>query len=203
METFSISRLLDVCEKSRRQYHDIEQEYAAFRTKQFSSFFPSPIFSTPVSTKRQRSNSFTVKPTFDTPSSNSAHLFDLSSTSIFQSHLTELKSQIHSLTNECTTLNVRLDQSEQEKWDFLDRITQLERQRRDENDSFQTELNHFRKLLNKSTSQNILSNISSPPEHDLSLYDEVLLQNQSPKTSYEPTNYKELFARVYEKLKTK
>lgn len=183
---------MDICEKSRRQYQDIEQEYVAFRTKQFSSFFPSPC-STPVSTKRSRSNSFSLQSTFDSLPLNSSHLFDLASTSIFQSHLTELKSQIHSLTNECTTLNIQLDQSEQEKFDLLDRMTQLERQRRDENDSFQTELNHFRKLLDKST---------SPPEHDLSLYEEVLQQNQSSNTSYEPTNYKELFARVYEKLKT-
>jgi hypothetical protein len=58
------------------------------------------------------------------------------------------------------------------------------------------------KYHNENT-KTILSNIYSPPEHDLSLYDEVLLENQSKKSSYEPTNYKELFARVYEKLKTK
>lgn len=202
-----ISRLLDVCEKTRRQCHDIEQDYAAFRAKQFSSLFPpKQICSTPVSSvKRQRSHSVSVQPIFNSSlsPSNSPSLFNLSSTSIFQSHLSELKSHIHSLTNECTTLNTRVNQSEAEKSYFLDRITQLERQRRDEHDSFQTELNHYRKLFDKSTDETFSSFISSPPEHDLSLYDEVLLQSQSPPCSYEPTNYKELFARVYEKLQIK
>lgn len=213
-----IFRLFDLYEKTRKQCHDIEHEYEKFRTKQFSSYFvpkqmnssySSPIFSTPVSTKRQRSNSFSIKSTPDSPSfvSNS-NLFDVSSVSAFQSHLSELKSRIHSLTIECTTLNDHLHRSEQDKHYLLDRITQLERQRRDDNDSFQNEVNHYRKLSEKYTNENtksILSNIYSPPEHDLSLYDEVLLENklQSMSYSYEPTNYKDLFARVYEKLKTK
>lgn len=117
-----------------------------------------------------------------------------------------MKSRIHSLTNECTTLNDQLHRSEQEKHYFINRITQLERQHRDENDSLQTELNYYRKLVEKSNNDHtktILTNIYSPPEHDLSLYDEVLLQNKPLKSSYEPTNYKELFAPVYEKLKSK
>jgi len=110
------------------------------------------------------------------------------------------------LTSECSTLNEKLHQSEQEKHYLIDRMTLLERQCRDDNDSFQNELNHCRKLLEKYTSENtnsILSNIYSPPEHDVSLYDEVLLENKQSinKSSYEPTNYKELFASVYEKLK--
>ena len=136
----------------------------------------------------------------DTPSIISPTLFDNSSTSIFKSHLSELKSRIRSLTNECATLNDQLHQSDDEKSYLIDRITQLERQRRDDHDSLQHELNHYHKLISKS---HLLSNISSPTEHDLSLYEEVLLENQSNKSAYEPTNYKALFARVYEKLKTK
>jgi hypothetical protein len=209
---FSICRLFDLYDKTRRQYHDIEQKYEIFRTKQLSSYFDhkqtnSPtIFSTPISSKRQRSNSFSIKPLSDTSPIISPNLFDISSASIFKSHLSELKSRIRSLTNECTTLNEQLHQSDQDKYYLIDRITQLERQRRDDNDSLQNELNHYRKLISKyhnENTQNILSNIYSPPEHDLSLYDEVLLENQTKKPSYEPTNYKELFAQVYEKLKIK
>ena len=127
-------------------------------------------------------------------------------TSIFKTHLTELKSRIHRLTHECSKLNEKLDKNESEKRYLIDRITSLERQRRDENDSLENELNHCKKLLEKYTNENtnrILSNIYSAPEHDMSLYDEVLLQNKQSiiKSAYEPTNYKDLFACVYEKLK--
>jgi hypothetical protein len=203
-------RLFDLCEKTRKQCHDIEHEYGTFRAKQYSSYFVSkqtnspyqtPIYSTPVSTKRQRSNSFSIKPISDSPLSISPNLFDISSTSIFKSHLSELKSRINLLTNECTRLNDQLYQSENDKHYLIDRITQLERQRRDDNDSLQNELNHYRKLVEKSSNENtksVLSNIYSPPEHDLSLYDEL----KQSRPSYEATNYKDLFARVYEKLKT-
>ncbi len=206
-----IKELFDLCEKTRKQCHDIQSEYETFRAKQFSSYFipkqTNSSYQPPVSTKRQRSNSFSIKTSPDSSSFISSNLFDVSSVSIFQSHLSELKSRIHSLTNECTILNDQLHQSEQDKRYLIDFITQLERQRRDDNDSLQNELNHYRKLLEKYTNDNtksILSNIYSPPEHDLSLYDEVLLENkQQLKSSlYEPTNYKDLFARVYEKLKT-
>jgi len=200
-----IKKLVDLCENSRKQCHDIEHEYETYRAKQLS--FPkqinsSPSCSTPVSTKRQRSNSFSIKSISDPPSPISSNLFDVSSVSIFKSHLSELKSRIYSLTNECTTLNDQFHQSEQEKRYLTDCITQLERKHRDDNDSLQNELNYYRKLVEKST-KTMLSNIYSPPEHDLSLYDEVLLENHQSKSSYEPTNYKELFACVYEKLKTK
>lgn len=215
MKFFWYFRLTDSCDKTRKQYQDIQYEYETFRTKQLSSYFQpkqtnpsyqSPIFSTPLSTKRQRSNSFSNKSIPDSPLFTS-NLFDNSSTSIFQSHLTELKSRIHDLTLECTTLNEQIHRSEQDKHYFLDRIAKLERQRRDENDSLQNEVNHYRKLSEKYTNDNtksILSTIYSPPEHDLSLYDEVLLDDklQTISYSYEPTNYKDLFARVYEKLKT-
>jgi len=203
-----IKKLIDLYEKSHKQCHDIEHEYETYRAKQFSftkqinSSYQSPSFSTPESTKRQRSNSFSIKSISDPPSPISSNLFDVSSVSIFQSHLSELKSRIHSLTMECTTLNDQLHQSEQDKHYLIDCITQLERKHRDDNDSLQNELNYYRKLVEKST-KTILSNIYSPPEHDLSLYDEVLLENNQSKSFYEPTNYKELFARVYEKLKTK
>ncbi|CAF1256789.1 unnamed protein product [Rotaria sordida] len=125
---------------------------------------------------------------------------------VFKTHLTELKSRINSLTTECSGLNEKLDKSRQEKRYLIGRITLLERQRRDDNDSLQNELNHYKKLLEKYTNDNsniILSNIYSPPEHEVSLYDEVLLENKQSmnKPSYEPTNYKDLFANVYEKLK--
>jgi chromosome segregation ATPase len=210
-----IKELCDLYEKTHKQCHDIEHEYETFRTKQFSSYFlpkqtnssyQTPIFSTPISTKRQRSNSFSIKSISDSPSFISSNLFDISSTTVFKSHLSELKSRIHSLTIECTKLNDQLHRSEQDKCYLIDHITQLERQYRDDNDSLQNELNHYRKLVEKSTNDNtkfLLSNIYSPPEHDLSLYDEVLLENKQLKSSYQPTNYKDLFASVYEKLKTK
>jgi len=213
---FFIFRLFDLCEITRKQCQDIKHEYETFRTKQFSSYFipkqinstcQTPICSTPVSPKRQRSNSYSLKSIFDSPLVVSPNLFNVSSVSIFQSHLSELKSHIHSLTNECTTLNDQLHQSEQDKHYLIDRITQLERQHRDDNDSLQNELNYYRKLVEKYSNNNtksLLSNIYSPPEHDLSLYDEVYLENtQLKSTHYEPTNYKDLFARVYEKLKIK
>lgn len=159
--------------------------------------------STSVSPKRQRSNSLShSSPVLN--ASVSPNLFNSSSASLFKSHLTELKTHIKSLTNDCTQLNDQLRQSEQDKCYLIDRINQLERQRRDDDDSVQNELNHYRKLLEKYSNENttsVLLNMYSPPENDLSLYDEVLLETNQTKPSYEPTNYKELFARVYEKLK--
>ncbi len=207
----------NLCEKTRRQCVEIEHEYERFRLKQFATHFLPKQLNSPVqtpnssitkSTKLRRSYSFNLNST-DNSSSNSStssNIFDISSASIFKTHLTELKSRISSLTSECSTLNEKLHQSEQEKHYLIDRMTLLERQCRDDNDSFQNELNHCRKLLEKYTSENtnsILSNIYSPPEHDVSLYDEVLLENKQSinKSSYELTNYKELFASVYEKLK--
>ncbi|UJR22214.1 hypothetical protein I4U23_025278 [Adineta vaga] len=213
-----VKELFDLCEKTRKQCHDIEHEYGTFRAKQFSSYFHSKqinspyqtsIFSTPISSKRQRSNSFSLKPLPNSPTSIispvSPNLFDASNTSVFKSHLTDLKSRINSLTIECSTLNDQLFQSEQEKHYLIDRINQLERQHRDDNDSLQNEINSYRKLLDKysqDTTKSLLSNVYSPPEHDLSLYDEVSLENKRSKSSYEPTNYKDLFAGVYDKLKT-
>lgn len=135
----------------------------------------------------------------------SLNIFDSSSASLFKSHLSKFKSRIKSLTTECTKLNDQLRQSEQDKNSLLDHITQLGRQHRDDNDSLQNELNNYRKLLSKYSNedtQSVLLNIYSPPEHDLSLYDEVLLESDQSKTFYESTNYKELFARVYKTLRT-
>ncbi|CAF0926512.1 unnamed protein product [Rotaria sordida] len=212
-----IKELFDLYEKTRKQYHDIEHEYSTFRVKQFSSYFISKqtnipcqtsILSIPISTKRQRSNSFSLLSTSNSSpllnSSTSSNLFDNSSVSIFKSHLRELKSRIKSLTIECAKINDQLHQSEQDKRYLLDRIIQLERQRRDDNDSLQNELNYYRKLLEKYSNENnksVLLNIYSPPEYDVSLYDEVFSENNQSKSSYEPTNYKELFSPIYETLK--
>ncbi|CAF2141826.1 unnamed protein product [Rotaria magnacalcarata] len=214
-----IKELLDLCEKTRKQYADIELEYATFRAKQFSSYFISkqtksshqtPALSTSISNKRQRSNSISLISMRNSnpllSSSVSSNLFDGSSVSLFQSHLSKLKSRIKSLTTECGKLNDQLHQSEQDKHSLLDHITYLERQHRDDNDTLQNELNNYRKLLDKYSNENaqsVLLNIYSPPEHDLSLYDEVLLESDhQSNTYYEPTNYKELFERVYKTLKT-
>ncbi|CAF3419969.1 unnamed protein product [Rotaria sp. Silwood1] len=217
-----IQELSDLCEKTRKQYLDIEHEYETFRLKQSTThFFPKQLHSpvqksnnsTLKSTKLQRSHSFDFNSISSSSSSSlssdlstSSNRFDVSSASVFKTQLTELKSRINSLTTECSRLNERLDKSRQEKRYLIDRITLLERQRRDDNDSLQNELNHCKKLLEKYTNDNsniILSNIYSPPEHEVSLYDEVLLENKQSisKPSYELTNYKDLFARVYEKLK--
>jgi len=106
-----IKELFDLCDKTRKQCQDIEHEYETFRAKQFSfpklinSSYQTPICSTPVSTRRQRSNSFSLKSISNSPPPTSPRIFDISSTSVFKSHLSELKSRIHSLTLECTTLN--------------------------------------------------------------------------------------------------
>lgn len=202
----------DICEKTRKQCLEIEHEYETFRLKQFAThFFPKQVdsiskISTPKSKKLRRSNSFNMNLTLDSSSdfSTPSNQFDLSSASIFKTHLTELKSRIHSLTSECSTLNEKLHQSEQEKHYFINRITYLERQRRDDNDSLQNELNSCKKLLEKYTHDNCRNNnIYSTPEHEVSLYDEVLFENKQilNKPAYEPTNYKDLFASVYNKLK--
>ena len=213
---YFIFRLSDLCDKTRKQCHDIEHKYENFRLKQFvTHFFPkqvnssvqSPDISTSKITKLRRSRSFNINSTPSSPSSSnsstSSNLFDLSSGSVFKTHLTELKTRVHSLKSDCSILNEKLHQSEEEKRYLLERITYLERQRRDDNDSLQNELNHYKKLLEKqSNEKSVLSNIYSTPEHEVSLYDEVLLENkQSISKSYEPTNYKDLFSRVYEKLK--
>ncbi|CAF1035853.1 unnamed protein product [Rotaria sp. Silwood1] len=209
-----IKELSDLYEKTRKQYHDIEHEYNIFRTKQFSSYFipkqtnssyQTSILSTSISTKRQRSNSLNLLSTSNSSLLlNSSNLFDTSYASVFKSHLSELKSRIKLLTNECTKVNDQLRQSEQDKRYLLDHIIQVERKHRDDNDTLQNELNHYRKLLEKYSNEHtksVLSNIYSTPEYDLSLYDEVLLENNQLKFYYEPTNYKDLFSRVYEKLK--
>lgn len=131
-------------------------------------------------------------------SSTASNFFDLSS-NVLKSHLTEFKSRIQNLTIDCANLTDRLQQSEEEKRSLIDRITLLERQRRDENDSFQNQLNHYEKFVNKH-SNSPLSDLYSPPEHELSLYEEVQFEHPSTKSSYESTNYKDLFARIYEKL---
>ena len=212
-------RLADSHEKTRKQYLDIEHDYERFRLKQcavqlvpkqFKSLENSPCTVIPAVKRRGRSHSFDLQSVLTPPSSTnsslSSNLFDISSASIFKAHLSEVKSRLHSLTGTCSTLNEKLHRSEQEKRYLLERITQLERQRRDDTDALQNELNHCQKLLEKSSQENtrvMLSNIYSPPEHDLSLYDEVLLDNKqsSSKSAYQPTNYKDLFARVYDKLK--
>ncbi|CAM2719952.1 unnamed protein product [Rotaria socialis] len=210
-----IQELSDLCEKTRKQYHDVENEYETFRLKQFETHFFPKLSSSPVKKsnilsikKLQRSHSLNLNSTSNQSSSlsTSSNVFDISSTSIFKTHLTELKSRINTLTDECSRLNEKLDKSDKEKRYLVDRITILERQRRDDNDSLQNELNDCRKLLEKYTNDNlnsILSTIYSPPEHEVSLYDEVLLESKQSinKLSYEPTNYKVLFARVYDKLK--
>jgi predicted nucleic acid-binding Zn-ribbon protein len=112
-----------------------------------------------------------------------------------------LKARIHSLTSECTLITDQLHQSEQEKRELIERITQLERQRRDDNDALQNEVNHYRKLVEKSTHAEhrfMPTNVFSPLEHDLSLYEEVRLE----LPVYQPTNYQALFAPLYEKLKS-
>jgi hypothetical protein len=186
----------------------LKQFAAHFFPKQSNSPVQTPNISMPKSRKLRRSHSFDLNSSLNSPSdsSTSSNTFDISSASIFKAHLTELKCRIHSLTSECSTLNEKLLQSENEKRYLIDGITLLERQRRDDNDSLQTELNHCKKLLEKYTneySRDILSNIYSTPEHEVSLYDEVLLEKKQSmnKSSYEPTNYKDLFARVYDKLK--
>jgi hypothetical protein len=214
---YFIFRLSELCDKTRKQCLDLEHDYEAFRLKQFATHFFPKSFNSPVQKpitpmpKLRRSHSFESNLDLhpSTGSSKPSNIFDISSASLFKTHLTDLKSRIYTLTSECSILNESLHQSEQEKHYLIDRITHLERQRRDDTDSLQHELNHCRKLLEKHTnehSRDLLLNIYSPPEHDLSLYDEVLFEDKqsTPQPpSYEPTNYKDLFARVYEKLKVK
>lgn len=215
-ETFLYFSLFDLYEKTRKQYYDIEQEYNTFRIKQYSSHFISKQLksskqpsacSTPISNNRKRSNSFSLLSIPDLNNMNSSpstNLFETSSASLFKSHINKLKSRIKSLTNDCTKINDQLRQSEHDNRSLLDHITTLERQHRDDCDSLQSELNNYRKLVEKYSNENsptVLLNLYSPPENDLSLYDEVLLENDRFNSLYQPTNYKELFARVYETLK--
>ncbi|CAF0953330.1 unnamed protein product [Adineta ricciae] len=209
-----VKELSDLCEKTRKQCLEIEHEYGRFRSKQLSTqFYPKPITShiqsstiPPAKSRlRRHSQSTNVHPIQN--SSPSSNIFDVSSASVFKTHLTELKSRIKSLTSECSTLNDKLHQSEQEKQFFINRMTLLERQHRDDIDSLQNELNHYKKLLEKQSNDppsTIFSPMFSTPEHDVSLYDEVLFENKKLhfKSSYEPTNYKDLFASVYAKLKS-
>lgn len=201
---YFIFRLSDLHEKTRKQYFDIEHEYEAFRLKQFATqIFPKSFNSSGEQKKKNQprklprsyslNGDLNLQPSSD--HSQSSNLFDLSSNSL-KSHLTEFKSRIQTLTIDCSNLTERLHQSEEDKRYLIDRITLLERQRRDENDSFQNELNHYKKCLDKHSNP-----IPSPPEHELSLYDEVQFE-QKPKLIYEATNYKDLFARIYDKLKS-
>lgn len=205
--------MTDLNEKTRKQCVDIEQEYERFRVKQFNEYLIPKIFKNSSNENvskskrtRRHSHSFDSK-TFSVSSMTNQNLFDPISSSIFKTHLTELKSRVHELTSDCASLNEKLHQSEEEKRHLIDRLTQLERQRRDESDSFENELTHCRKLLEKSSYHHgrdvPLTNLYSPPEHDLSLYDEVLFvkKSRANSSSYEPSNYKDLFASVYEKLR--
>ena len=123
------------------------------------------------------------------------------SAAVYKSHLRELKGRIHSLTSECALLTDQLHQSEEEKDQLISRLTQLERQRRDDNDALQNEVNYYRKQVEKFThdaDRSLVPTLSSPREHDLSLFEEVRLES----TIYRPTNYQALFAPLYEKLKS-
>lgn len=206
-------RLSDLNEKSRKQYSDLEHEYDNFRSKQLAAqvFLKSSEQQTKIPSKNtsKLSRSLSLNSSLNHHStsasdcSNASNFFDLSS-NILKSHLIEFKSRIQNLTIDCSNLTDRLHQSEEEKRYLIDRITLLERQRRDENDSFQNQLNHYEKFVNKHSNTS-LSELYSPPEHELSLYDEVQFEYPSStttvKSSYEATNYKDLFARIYEKLK--
>lgn len=199
---YFIFRLSDLYEKTRKQYFDIEHEYEDFRLKQLTTQnFPKSSIEKKKKKdhSRQLSRSYSLDRDLNLRSSSddspSTNLFDLSSNSL-KSHLTEFKSRIQTLTIDCTNLTERLHQSEEDKRYLIDRITLLERQRRDENDSFETELNHYKKCLTKHSNPT-----PSPPEHELSLYDEVQFE-QKPQLIYEATNYKDLFAQIYDKLKS-
>lgn len=214
-----IKELTELYDKTRKQYQDLEHDFEVYRSKQYTNqFFPKQ-FSSPVQnsniSRRSRSHSIDSKSVLlNTSSSSSTPSTPLnsdfsSSSSVFKTHLIDLKSRLHSLTNDYSSLNEKYHQSESEKRQLNDRLIQLERQRRDENDSYQTELNSYQKLLDKHQNEpnrDLFSTMYSPPEHDLSLYDEVLFEhkiqsNTKTLSSYEPTNYKDLFARVYDKLK--
>jgi hypothetical protein len=169
-------RLSNLCEKTRKQSLEIEHEYERFRLKQFATHFFPKQFNSPVQTpvistpKLRRSHSFYLNSPSNSSSlldsSTTSNIFDISTASVYKTHLTELKSRINSLTSECSLLNDKLHQSEHDKRYLIDRITCLERQRRDDNDSFQNELNLCKKLLEKSSyesSNSISSNIHSPP----------------------------------------
>jgi predicted nucleic acid-binding Zn-ribbon protein len=201
-------RLFELCETTRRQCQDIEQEYERFRSKEISTHFHSNI-SMPVLKQRQRAHSFNLKTVPNSLSTSfvpTSNLFDRPSASVYKSHLRELKSRIQSLTSECITLNEQFSRSEHEKHVLLERITQLERKYRDDYDSLQNELNHCRKLLDKyiqqsRTASHLLTDDCSMPQYNLSLFDEVKLESKPSTLIYEPTNFRALFAPLYEKLK--
>lgn len=213
---FRTFRLTELYDKTHKQNQDLEHDFEVYRSKQYTNQFVSKQFSSPVQTssnisRRSRSHSFDSKSVLSNSSSSISPMTTTPFNSDFKTHLIDLKSRLHSLTNDYSLLNEKYHQSENEKRQLNDRLIQLERQRRDENDSYQTELNSYQKLLDKyqtESNRDMFSTMYSPPEHDLSLYDEVLfehkIQTNTTKTlsSYEPTNYKDLFARVYEKLKT-
>jgi len=202
-----IKELTDLYEKTRKQCYDIEQDFERFRLRQFSTqLFPKsskfssatqPAASIHRKQRHQRSHSFDGNCLIVSSPSICTHSLDLSSN--FKTHLIEFKSRLQSLTLDYSMLNEKLQQTEEEKSALVDRLTQIERIHRDECDSYQNELNSYRKLVEKSV-QNHPSTFYSPAEHDLSLYDEVLLESQ-PHSTYQTTNYKDLFARVYQKLK--
>ena len=193
-----------MCETTRKQCQDIEHEYDRFRSKRFSSYFPSSALNL-----RQRAHSFNLRSTSisdPSPSNTSSPstIFDLSSTAIYKSHLRDLKARIHALTTDCTLLTDQLQRSEEEKQHLIDRVNQLERQRRDDNYSLQTELNECRKLLEKYREHHrraTSERFNQSPERDLSLFDEVQNDTKSSSSVYEPTNYQLLFKPLYEKLK--
>lgn len=189
-----------LCETTRRQCQEIEYEYDRFRSKQIESFFPTTC---PIG--RQRAHSLSVKSLKipELPSSPTT-IFDLSSAHVYKSHLKELKSRIQQLNNDCAYLTEQLERSEEEKRFLIDRLNQIERQRRDENYSFENELSHYKKLLEKYRDTSISTKIKEiypSPEHELSLYDEVQTEKNQKKSFYEPTDYRSLFQPLYEKLK--
>lgn len=192
---YLIFSLFDLCDKTRQQCYDLEQEYKTFRAKQFSS----NLSSTPlINSSRQRSHSFHLKIPAVVPLVSSLPTDLNLSSSIYKSHLQEFKSRIHSLEGECLKLSDQLNRSEEEKNILIERLNQLERQHRDEIDSLQNELNHCRKLLEKNSSQ-----LSSTNYHQhLSLFDEVNFDtNNHSSIIYQRTDYHALFAPLYEKLK--
>lgn len=206
-----IKELAESNEKMRKHCSEIEQEYDRLRSKKVQDLF-NPKFLKNLSTKindeqtkrRQRRHSDSSDFKYSKlDSTNNENSFDSTFSSVFKAHLTEFKNQFKIFKSDYSLLNEKLQQTEEEKRRLVSRLNEIERERRDELDSFQNELTNCRKLLEKSSKEILPANLYSPPEHDLSLYDEVLFERkfQPHSSSYRSTNYKELFARVYEKLK--
>ncbi|CAF1177815.1 unnamed protein product [Didymodactylos carnosus] len=205
-----IKQLTDLCEKTRKQYMDIEQDYECFRRQQlannFNKQYKSSLSSSlnisksngvkryssvdtffnnnKFSIKRINDYSFTTHLPFSSNDSSSIRCrWCLTLDSAIKNRFSEFKNKLTLLTNENNELNEKVCLYEYNNHILLERLktVNITRQLKDENDQLQQELIECRKLLRMKDS-------SSSQSADENNDDKSFIEEYSAPTIYNNNN---------------